>query len=197
MAGINRWKTPAERAFQKRDLASATKGLPIVRIRPCVFISYRLVDSEVAEHIAKFLMETADCDVYFSNDDAKLMYALDAANDLKIVQAIDAGIAEATHLLGIISNRTRGSWWVPYEFGACRTRKIEVALLLLEDVSELPSYMRIAHDVLADTTDLGRWASRVRPLLSKTSELRVLSAAPHVSQRSREIRYVSWPLRND
>src|SRR5688572_20084136 len=134
MAGVNRWKTPSERAIQKRDLASA-KGLPVVRIRPCVFISYRLSDSEVAQHVAKFLMETAECDVYFSDNDAALMYALDTNNDLNIVQSIDAGIAEATHLLGIISNKTKGSWWVPYEFGACRIRKIEIALLLLEDVT--------------------------------------------------------------
>ena len=96
MAGINRWKSPELRALQHK------REQPKDRVKPCVFISYRLLDSAVAGSVAAFLME-ADIDVYFSDRDAVLMKALDDSNDRKIVQSIDAGIAEATSC-GIVQN---------------------------------------------------------------------------------------------
>ena len=136
MAGVNRW-TP--RPVRSKD------ALPVVRVgKPCVFISYRLDDKDVAQSVARFLMDTAGSDVYFSDLDAALLMAIAHPRDNvdeEVVDAIDAGTAKSTHLLGVISNQTRGSWWVPYEFGACRMRKLEIALLLLDDVAELPSQL--------------------------------------------------------
>ena len=55
MAGVNRW-TP--RPVRWKD------ALPVVRVgNPCVFISYRLDDKDVAQSVARFLMDTAGSDV--------------------------------------------------------------------------------------------------------------------------------------
>jgi hypothetical protein len=169
MAGSNRWKSRAARALQNRDSLS-TKSLPVVRLRPCVFISYRLADNEVARAVAHFLMFTADCDMYFSDSDAALLDAVSGGNNAAVVEAIDAGITESTYLLGIITNQTKGSWWVPYEFGACRMRKLPVAVLLVEEVKQLPPHMKIA-TALADRIDVSSWAHGVSPTLRKSGDL--------------------------
>ncbi|MGD1891103.1 MAG: hypothetical protein ACFB15_10985 [Cyclobacteriaceae bacterium] len=67
-------------------------------------------------------------------------------------------------MLGIISNRTKGSWWVPFELGYSWNRKITVAQLPLEEVDELPSYLKIS-ELLKDSYDLKAWINKDRKIL--------------------------------
>lgn len=67
------------------------------------------------------------------------------SNDLGIVESIDKGLAHSTQLLAILSARTMGSWWVPYEIGCSRTRNAGIAYLMLPSLKPemLPEYLRI------------------------------------------------------
>ena len=138
---------------------------------PCIFISYRSTDTRAASAVASYLMHSMDCDVYYSDNDARLKEAVSTGNDEAIVTSIDRALMACSHLLTIVSNQTKGSWWVPYEFGASRIKDRVIALLLLEDVTELPSFMKIAK-ILRDSDDLDKW--------SRSFSQRVLkeSAAP-------------------
>jgi hypothetical protein len=89
----------------------------------CVFISHRLSDLDIAKAVGRYLTETVGVDIYLSDSDEELQEALRKGDHAKIVQYIEVGIASSTHLLGILSNRTRGSWWVPFEFGAGRQQR--------------------------------------------------------------------------
>lgn len=123
----------------------------------CVFISHRLADLDVAKAVGKYLTDEVGVDIYLSDSDVALQVAVMLHNDEKIVEYIENGIISSTHLLGILSKQTRGSWWVPFEFGAGRQRRMTVAQLLLEDVQELPSYLKIT-TILRDSDDLSKWA---------------------------------------
>lgn len=131
----------------------------LVPRKKCVFISHRLADLDVAKAIADFLLETVGVNVYFSDYDDNLQRAVEAEDDAQIVKYIENGLATSTHLLGVISNRTKGSWWVPFEIGSGRQRKLEIAQQLLEEVKELPSYLRITK-LLRDRDDLKKWIER-------------------------------------
>jgi hypothetical protein len=72
----------------------------------CIFISYRLSDGDVANAVANFLIQH-DCDVYCSEQDARLKDAVASAKDDLTVAAIDTALRASTHLLGVISTRTQ------------------------------------------------------------------------------------------
>ncbi|MEM8556928.1 MAG: toll/interleukin-1 receptor domain-containing protein [Bacteroidota bacterium] len=149
-----------------------------------MFISHRLADIDVARAIAKYLREIVGVNVYFSEADARLQHAVRSGDDKKIVQYIEEGIAASSHLIGVISNSTKGSWWVPFEIGGGRQQGVKIAQILLAEVKELPSYLRVAK-ILRDNDDLRRWVKEeVRSDLlwenfSKKSELPNIPRVPN------------------
>src|SRR5262249_16721743 len=125
----------------------------------------------VAKAVGHYLTDTVNVDIYLSDSDEYLQTALMNNDDEKIVKYIEQGMESSTHLLGIISNRTRDSWWVPFEFGADRQRMLRIAQLLLEEVIDAPSYLKIA-EILRDSDDLSKWATKtLRPALKSATEL--------------------------
>ncbi|MGD1889520.1 MAG: hypothetical protein ACFB15_02790 [Cyclobacteriaceae bacterium] len=84
---------------------------------PCVFISHRMADLETARAVASYLTDTVAVNIYFSDDEEALQQADREQDHQKIVDYIQRGLDLSTHVLGIISNRTKGSWWVPFELG--------------------------------------------------------------------------------
>jgi hypothetical protein len=148
--------------------------------QPCVFLSHRLADIDTARSVAAFLTNTVDCNVYSSENDASLKDALSVADHERVVQSIDKAIDLSTHLIGIISNRTKGSWWVPYEIGGSRRAQLSIALLMLEEVSELPSYLRIAR-LLRDSDDLTKWATETSSVMAKALESVSVPRFPRVA----------------
>jgi len=125
----------------------------------CVFISHRLADLEAAREIADYLKNTVGVNIYFSDQDDALQHAVEIEDHDHIVEYIENGIIASSHLLGVISNNTKGSWWVPFEIGAARQKKAEVAYLLLEEVDHVPSYLEIS-TLLAGLNDLSKWIKR-------------------------------------
>ena len=136
----------------RRSEKSATFGLSQDY---CVFISHRSSDKPMARATANALMEM-NIDVYFDEEDADLQQASKMGDDGKIVECINKGLSKCTHLLGIITERTFTSWWVPYEIGSANGRNKECAHLLHKNVTELPSYVKVA-PVLIDFIDLKNW----------------------------------------
>jgi hypothetical protein len=81
------------------------------------------------------------------DQDTQNAAALGMAGDQALVHAIERGIKHSTHLLGLLSGVTRGSWWVPYEIGQGRALGIPVSYLMLSSVQgpeALPEYVRLA-----------------------------------------------------
>ncbi|ESS73484.1 TIR-like domain-containing protein [Methyloglobulus morosus KoM1] len=104
------------------------------------------------------------------------------SNDLGIVESIDKGLAHSTQLLAVLSARTMGSWWVPYEIGCSRTQKAGIVYLMLPSLKPemLPEYLRIClnlwtPEALFDwAKQFTRWPDKV--IERYFSELRELEA---------------------
>ena len=93
-------------------------GLPS---RPCVFISYRhhRLDRRLAKEAAVLLTDMG-ADIFFDEQDACLQGAVD---DAVVALCIEAGLERSTALLGIVTEHTFSSPWIPYETGGERGRK--------------------------------------------------------------------------
>lgn len=133
--------------------------------KPRVFISRRQSDKETARLLASYF-EFLALHYYFDEEDAVLQQAANAAHpDVQgIVDSIEAGLAHSTHLLAVLSEKTMGSWWVPFEIGSARARRAALAFLALPPITPemLPEYMRIC-TILWTPDELFGWAS---PLVS-------------------------------
>ena len=63
----------------------------------------------------------------------------------------------------MISDKTKLSWWVPFEIGVADIENKYIASLKLCNVDEIPSFLKI-HETLYDIQDLIKYSSRVTPL---------------------------------
>lgn len=149
MAGRNLFENRVKNAAVTESVTFASGG------SPAVFISHSRYDKEKARELAHALMK-AEVDIYFDEQDTDLQLADERNDHPKVVECIDAGLVACTHLLGIITENTKDSWWVPYEIGGARGRKRICAHLIDKEVKSLPSYIQ-AEMVLADKSELKTW----------------------------------------
>src|SRR5947209_1982984 len=123
--------------------------------RPGVFISHSSLDKDKARAVARAL-QASNVDYYFDQNDKELQLGDEQNDDLKVVRCIENGIEVCSHLLGIVTENTKDSWWVPYEIGSANGRERVCAHLIDRQVSELPSYIRAAR-VLTSRAELRDW----------------------------------------
>jgi len=109
----------------------------------CVFISHKKEDEQAAIAIGKFLMEVVGVNIYLDILDEDLQTATQTENERLIVDSIKEGLECSTHLLCLISENTRLSWWVPYEIGIADNKNINIASLKLKTVNDIPSFLKI------------------------------------------------------
>ncbi len=109
----------------------------------CVFISHKSQDSEDAKAVADCI-RSYGIDVYIDLDDQGLKLASVTDDSAGIVEHIQKGLSVSTHLLALISDNTRDSWWVPYEIGYAKKANKKISSLLLGNINdEIPDYLKI------------------------------------------------------
>src|SRR5688572_17164099 len=86
--------------------------------RKVVFLSHRREDKDVARAIGRYFDFLGQY-YYLDEQDPGLQRPSGAVapTDAQIVECIERGLAHSTMLLAVLSSRTMGSWWVPYEIG--------------------------------------------------------------------------------
>lgn len=109
----------------------------------CVFISHKKEDEEAAVEIGNYLTETVGVDIYLDVNDCILQEAVDLENDSKIVSSVKRGLEYSTHLLCLTSDKTKLSWWVPYEIGYAEKKNLDITVLKLKGVEDIPSFLKI------------------------------------------------------
>ena len=131
----------------------------------CVFISHKKEDQEAAEAIGNYLLTEVKVNIYLDTHDADLREAVSVENDNAIVQLIQKGLNRSTHLLCLVSDQTRLSWWVPYEIGiadisSTALGKMKISTLKLKGTEDIPSFLKI-HEVLLSSEDFKQYADNL------------------------------------
>lgn len=142
--------------------------------RPCVFLSHKNEDKPACKKIAEYL-ENAGIDYYLDENDKELQYTASTNNPEKITELIKNGIAESTHMLVVISEKTYQSQWVPFEVGYghaaildkddlqnTQKNKIKLAILTLKDISDsaLPDYLQVGY-IIRGTKSINEYISKI------------------------------------
>lgn len=128
---------------------------------PRVFISHRSSDKAVAKAVASVL-SALGVHYWLDEEDQDLQRAaaLGMLGDQGLVHAIERGVRHSTTLIGLVSTRTVGSWWVPYEIGISRASDKTASFLYIDtggDMIPLPEYVKIA-PVFWSADELLRWS---------------------------------------
>jgi hypothetical protein len=131
-------------------------------VGPKVFLSHRNFDKPIVQAIARLL---SALDVHYwlddNDQDIKRAVALGLIGDSALVHAIERGIKHCSALLGVITSRTQGSWWVPYEIGYSRAADKPVSFVAVRPGTEKmvsPEFVRMAA-VYWSVDEIARWAS--------------------------------------
>jgi hypothetical protein len=129
---------------------------------PKVFLSHRNHDKPVVRSLARLL---SALDVHYWLDerdqDVARAVALGLVGDSALVHAIERGVNHCTALLGLLSPRTQGSWWVPYEIGYSRAAQKQVSFVSVRPSTGetlTPEFVRTAA-VYWSIDEIARWAS--------------------------------------
>jgi len=146
MKGVNKFNR--SQFYENWKRASASAG-------DCVFISYSRLDKDYARTVGAMIRDLG-IDIYFDENDDVLQLADEQNNHEKVVACIEDGIARSTTLLGIITENTKQSWWVPYEIGSANGHSKPHAHLITKEVSYLPSYIK-ASTILTSVDSLDEW----------------------------------------
>ncbi len=116
-------------------------------------------------------------DIYVDADDPNLQKAAQENDDKKITQFLEIGIRSSTDLMAVVSEKTKGSWWVPYEVGYGKSSGTHLATMKLRDVTNLPSFLVITR-ILHGTKGLDAYIDEVkgrqpdtRPMSEQTAEI--------------------------
>jgi hypothetical protein len=170
--GYTVWRLQSlERRFDLKALAAsviearerATTGPP----RPCVFISHRQADAAPATRIA-YLACQEGFDYWLDVLDPALSGvagapSLPSTADQAAATAavIEMALLNSSHVVAVMTPNTRGSQWVPYEYGRVKapdTTSLQAAIWLDKSVpaSSLPEYVHLGA-ILKSELEIRQW----------------------------------------
>ncbi|MCM3239596.1 toll/interleukin-1 receptor domain-containing protein [Heyndrickxia oleronia] len=120
-----------------------------------IFISHKKDDSERATHIFQFLKgKSIEC--YLDVLDEGL-----AGDGEQLTRYLRSRLDECTHLLAVLSTRTKLSWWVPFEIGLATEKEFPISTCLYElNRNDIPSYL-MNWPVIQSDFQLSKYADMV------------------------------------
>ena len=117
-----------------------------------VFISHRTADDTFAQNVANRLMTRHGIFVYLDDIDKQVS---GARGTPAITALLIDRISKCTNLLAIVTQNTKGSWWVPFEIGVARQAPRVITSMTNQQDSDLPEFLlewpRLRGDAAIDT----------------------------------------------
>jgi hypothetical protein len=145
--GINKAIRDQFELFENRRLLSDRE---YSHDRTCIFISHKKEDTDKAKAIANYVMNCG-VDVFFDENDPILSNPEIIKDPLKITTAINNALNRSTHMVCVISEKTKDSWWVPYEIGFVSNKpsfsSSQIGVLIIKTVSYLPEYLFLSKKI--------------------------------------------------
>lgn len=97
------------------------------REKICFFISHKDEDTDAAIALGKHITEDFGFNIYLDVYDKELQEA-DKNNDSEgVVSAIHKGIQYASHLLCVVTEKSKDFWWIPYEIGFAQANGVKTS----------------------------------------------------------------------
>ncbi len=152
MKGVNLATVTVIDAIQKMLLSPVRQ--------PCIFLSHINIDKEAAIAIGDFITDRG-IDIYLDVYDECLREAAGAGDAGWITDCIEKGLSRCTHMMCIVSEDTKNSWWVPYEVGYGKKSSQELSTLYLKDVSDIPAYLKVTRQI-ESLGDLARYLEEIK-----------------------------------
>ena len=99
------------------------------------------------------------CDDHHKQEEA------DKNNDPEgVVNAIHKGIQYASHLLCIVTGKSKDSWWIPYEIGFAQANGVKTSSIKIKQAEYLPTYLRVDNSpVFLTIVELDEYLSKNGP----------------------------------
>ena len=113
---------------------------------PCIFLSHKSEDKTAVKKIGEYIQQNG-IDIYLDAEDIKLQDAVKNRDHQTITKSIELGIKASTDIITIISEKTKESWWVPYEIGFGKANGKTVAAMKLKEIPSMPSFLIIARSI--------------------------------------------------
>jgi hypothetical protein len=121
--GLDAWRTAGLEAAVVR-LMEARQAQVSAPSRACVFVSHRQADAAKAERLA-YVACKEEFDYWLDIFDPSLVALSGPSGASSVPQQkasaiaaiIEMALLNSTHLLAVITTNTKGSEWVPYEYG--------------------------------------------------------------------------------
>jgi hypothetical protein len=154
--GINKAISQQYQFFESRRLLSDKE---YQLNRTCIFISHKKEDSEKAKEIAQYIM---DCgvDIFFDENDPILSNPEVNKNPNTVTNAINNALKKSTHMICVISEKTKNSWWVPYEIGYVSNKtpftSSSIGIVIIKPVAVIPEYLFLSTKI-ETTTELDKF----------------------------------------
>jgi hypothetical protein len=150
------------------------------------------IDKSAAIAIANYINTRGDIDAYLDINDDDLQRAANSGDALAITAFIERGLSKSTHIMCLVSPKTVGSWWVPYELGFAKKSGMPLATLKLKD-TELPAYLEIS-EIIKGTESLNRYLTGVKKGLRKSATAGDLteSLLPGYTSQHPLDQYLDW-----
>lgn len=125
-----------------------------------IFISHRRVDSKIAVAISEYLREKHEVETWVDELDPYLSENGDDLSDY-----IQTMLSKCDHLMVVVSENTRGSWWVPFEIGMATAKDYAIVTYVIE-ACDLPDYLR-KWPYLTSAQDLDVYITEAKRLSTK------------------------------
>lgn len=188
MPGINRAN---KAAFKKSAFENASAHV----LKPCIFLSHISIDKQAAIEIGAYITSNCDIDIYLDIYDTELQRAVIYGDNDAITRYIENGLNGCSHVVCILSNNTKQSWWVPYEIGFSKQAKKDISTLSLKDIDDLPSYLKICRSIKG-TKSLNDYLKEINTSLKKSMlfENASESLISHTQQNHPLDAYLKWKL---
>lgn len=113
------------------------------RSKICFFISHKEEDTDAAIALGKHITDDFGFNIYLDIYDNELQKA-DKNDDAEgVVNAIHKGILYASHLLCVVTEKSKDSWWIPYEIGFAQANFVKTSSIKIKQSEYLPTYLRV------------------------------------------------------
>lgn len=113
------------------------------RSKICFFISHKDEDTDAAIVLGKHITEDFGYNIYLDVYDRELQEADKNKDPDGVVNAIHKGIQYASHLLCVVTEKSKDSWWIPYEIGFAHAVGVKTSSIKVKQVEYLPTYLEM------------------------------------------------------